>query len=114
MLEIVHDLAPGAQLYFANAGDGTSLSFEQAVNFLAANTDVVVDDISFLGSVPYDGTSAVSTNTATARIRTQIQFEATSRQLQTKPSTIGESRESLIRERILRCRVRQVRAARQP
>jgi len=65
MLEIVHDLAPGAQLYFANAADGTSLSFEQAVNYLAANTDVVVDDISFLGP-PYDGTSAVSTNTATA------------------------------------------------
>jgi len=65
MLEIVHDLAPGAQLYFANAADGTSLSFEQAVNFLAANTDVVVDDISFLSSLPFDGTSPVSTNTAT-------------------------------------------------
>src|SRR5882762_6825795 len=65
MLEIVHDLAPGAQLYFANSGDGTSLSFQQAVNFLAANTDVVVDDIGFF-SPPFDGTSAVSTNTATA------------------------------------------------
>ncbi len=65
MLEIVHDLAPGAQLYFANAADGTSLSFEQAVNYLAANTDVVVDDISF-PIPPFDGTSAVSTNTATA------------------------------------------------
>lgn len=65
MLEIVHDLAPGAQLYFANPADGTSLSFEQAVNYLAANTDVVVDDLSFLGQLPYDGTSAVSTNTST-------------------------------------------------
>lgn len=65
MLEIVHDLAPGAQLYFANPGDGTSLSFQQAVDFLAANTDVVVDDLSF-HSPPFDGTSAVSTNTATA------------------------------------------------
>jgi Subtilase family len=64
MLEIVHDLSPGAQLYFANASDGTSLSFEQAVNFLASNTDVVVDDISF-HSPPFDGTSAVSANTAT-------------------------------------------------
>lgn len=64
MLEIVHDLSPGAQLYFANASDGTSLSFEQAVNFLAANTDVVVDDISF-HTPPFDGTSAVSANTAT-------------------------------------------------
>jgi hypothetical protein len=64
MLEIVHDLAPGAQLYFANAADGASLSFEQAVNFLAANTDVVVDDISFFAP-PFDGTNAVSANTAT-------------------------------------------------
>ncbi len=65
MLEIVHDLAPGAQLYFANGADGTSMSFQQAVNFLAANTDIVVDDIGFF-SPPFDGTSAVSTNTATA------------------------------------------------
>ncbi len=63
MLEIVHDLAPGAKLYFANFD--TSLSFEQAVSFLDANTDVSVDDISFLGSLPYDGTDSVSTNTAT-------------------------------------------------
>jgi hypothetical protein len=63
MMEIVHDLAPGAQLFFANGG--TSLEFEQAVNFLASNTDVVVDDISFF-TPPFDGTSAVSTNTATA------------------------------------------------
>ncbi len=65
MLEIVHDLAPGAQLYFANAADGTTMSFQQAVNYLAANTDVVVDDVSFLSSLPFDGTSPVSTNTAT-------------------------------------------------
>lgn len=66
MLEIVHDLAPNAKLYFANAGDGSSLSFQQAVDFLSANADIVVDDIGFLGSLPYDGTDAVSTNTATA------------------------------------------------
>jgi len=63
MLEIVHDLAPGAKLFFANFD--TDMSFEQAVDFLAANTDIVVDDISFL-TPPFDGTSAVSTNTATA------------------------------------------------
>ena len=63
MMEIVHDLAPGAQLFFANGGTG--LEFEQAVNFLAAHTDIVVDDINFF-TPPFDGTSAVSTNTATA------------------------------------------------
>ena len=39
LLEIVHDLAPGAKLSFAN-GD-TDLAFNQAVNFLAASNDVV-------------------------------------------------------------------------
>ncbi len=63
LLEIVHDLAPGAKLSFAN-GD-TDLAFNQAVNFLAASNDVVLDDIGFFGE-PYDGTSAVSSNTAAA------------------------------------------------
>jgi hypothetical protein len=63
LLEIVHDLAPGAKLTFAN-GD-TDLAFSQAVNFLAASNDVVLDDIGFYGE-PYDGTSAVSANTAAA------------------------------------------------
>src|SRR2546426_5263424 len=63
MLEIVHDLAPGGQLFFSNGG--TSLEFNQAVNFLAANADVVVDDIGFFAQ-PYDGTSVVSANTAIA------------------------------------------------
>lgn len=62
MLEIVHDLAPGAQLLFANYD--TSLAFEQAVDSLSSNADVVVDDISF-HTPPYDGTSDVSANTAT-------------------------------------------------
>src|SRR5207245_11561777 len=61
LLEIVHDLAPGAKLAFAN-GD-TDLAFSQAVNFLAASNDVVIDDIGFLGEA-YDGTSGVSRNTA--------------------------------------------------
>jgi hypothetical protein len=63
LLEIVHDLAPGAKLSFAN-GD-TDLAFNQAVNFLAASNDVVLDDIGFFGE-PYDGTSGVSANTAAA------------------------------------------------
>jgi hypothetical protein len=63
MLEIVHDLAPGAKLFFANSD--TSLQFNQAVNFLAANTDVAADDLGFFG-LPYDGTSLVSSNTAAA------------------------------------------------
>jgi len=63
LLEIIHDIAPSARLSFAN-GD-TDLAFNQAVSFLAASNDVVVDDIGFFGE-PYDGTSAVSRNTAAA------------------------------------------------
>jgi len=63
LLEIVHDIAPGAQLAFANAD--TDLAFNQAVNFLASSNDVVVDDLGFFGFA-YDGTSPVSANTASA------------------------------------------------
>jgi len=63
LLEIVHDIAPSAQLFFANFD--TSMAFKQAVNTLASQTDVVVDDIGFFGA-PNDGSSDVSTNTANA------------------------------------------------
>ena len=61
ILEIIHDIAPNAQLRFANFG--TALEFITAVDFLAANSDVVIDDIGFFGK-PYDQTSDVSTNTS--------------------------------------------------
>ena len=63
LLEIVHDLAPAAQLSFANAD--TDLAFNQAVNYLASINDVVVDDLGFYGDAN-DGTSSVSQNTAAA------------------------------------------------
>jgi hypothetical protein len=64
MLEIVHDLAPGADLWFGNFAMGTGLDFTAAVTCLAANADVVVDDISFFNAGPYDGTSFISANTS--------------------------------------------------
>ena len=63
ILEIVHDLAPAAQLSFANPD--TDLAFNQAVDFLAATNDIVLDDLGFFAE-SYDGTSAVSSNTARA------------------------------------------------
>jgi hypothetical protein len=75
LLEIVHDVAPGAQLSFANID--TDLAFNQAVNALAAVNDVVIDDLGFFGEAS-DGTSRVSSNTAAAlnnnanRIRTYV------------------------------------------
>ena len=73
MLEIVHDIAPGAQLYFGHfrrASGSTSVDFNAAVDCLAAHTDVVVDDIGWLNVGLYDGTSSVSTNTSTELNRT--------------------------------------------
>lgn len=63
ILEIVHDLAPGSKLSFANFD--TDLTFAQAVDYLASTNDVVIDDIGFFG-VPFDGTSVVSSATAGA------------------------------------------------
>ncbi len=64
MLEIIHDIAPKARLLFANSG--TSTEFNQAVNWLHANCDIVVDDLGFYNLGPYDGTSALSANITAA------------------------------------------------
>ncbi len=66
MLEIIHDLAPGAQLFFAPNG-GTSLAYQRSVRWLVAQgVKVVADDVLFFNVGPYDGTSAVSLEAAAA------------------------------------------------
>jgi subtilase family protein/CARDB protein/List-Bact-rpt repeat protein len=57
MLEIIHDLAPDAELWFANFE--TLLEYEAAAAFLAANVDVVVSDITVHGFFP-DGRNSVA------------------------------------------------------
>ncbi|MDD4238765.1 MAG: S8 family serine peptidase [Desulfotomaculaceae bacterium] len=48
MLEIVHDLAPGADLYFHDCG-ANSLAFNDAIDeLIAAGCNVICDDISWL------------------------------------------------------------------
>jgi subtilase family protein len=80
MLEIVHDLAPGARLVFGNWGFATALDFNATIDCLAANTDVVVDDIGFFNAGPYDGTSFISQNTNDELNRTsnRVRLYATS------------------------------------
>ena len=77
ILEIVHDIAPGAQLRFANFS--TSVEFMAAVDFLASVSDVVIDDIGFFAR-PTDQSSDVSTNTAAelANLANPIRAYATS------------------------------------
>ncbi len=70
MLEIIHDLAPGAELWYGyfglNAiGAGTSLDFIDAVDCLAANVDIVVDDITLFANGQYDGSGSVAANAST-------------------------------------------------
>ena len=68
MLEIVHDMAPGAELWFGyfgfNVTTGTTLDYMQAVDCLAANVDVIVDNVTYMNNGLYDGTSAVSQDIA--------------------------------------------------
>lgn len=67
MLEIVHDLAPEAQLYFATAWNGVD-SFADNIKALAnAGCKVIVDDVGYLGEAPFQDdviTQAVNTVTA--------------------------------------------------
>ncbi len=57
MLEIIHDLAPGAELWFARAS--TTMDLLNMANFLAANVDIFVSDIGFPGFFP-NGQNSVS------------------------------------------------------
>ena len=65
MIEIVHDIAPGAQLSFGAVA--TDADMIAAVNYFARRVDVIVDDVSFF--FPADQQSDVSRNTAAAMAR---------------------------------------------
>ncbi len=47
MLEIIHDLAPGAQLYFATAKPDRAQFGQNIRDLAAAGCDVIVDDVSY-------------------------------------------------------------------
>lgn len=63
MLEIVHDLAPGAQLYFAT-GNTSITSFAQNIRDLrTAGCDIIVDDIGYFVESPFQDGAPGATNT---------------------------------------------------
>ncbi len=62
MIEIIHDLAPGASISFAAVL--TDLDHITAVNYFAQRVDIIIDDISY--AFPANQRSDVSVNTTTA------------------------------------------------
>jgi hypothetical protein len=67
MLQIVHDLAPGAQLYFATAFAGFA-SFASNIQALrTAGCDIIIDDVIYFAESPFqDDLIAQAVNTVTA------------------------------------------------
>jgi Subtilase family/Domain of unknown function (DUF5011) len=67
MLEIVNDLAPGAQLYFATAF-GSEEGFAQNILNLRSNgCNIIVDDVGYFDESPFqDGIVAQAVNSVTA------------------------------------------------
>jgi Ca2+-binding RTX toxin-like protein len=65
MLQIIHDVAPGAQLLFHRSG-GTETEFAQAVRALErAGADIIIDDIGFsTSSLFQDGVAAQAVTAA--------------------------------------------------
>ncbi|MFQ5429645.1 MAG: thrombospondin type 3 repeat-containing protein, partial [Phycisphaerae bacterium] len=67
MLEIVHDLAPGAQLFFATAFSGQASFAQNILDLRAAGCDVIVDDVFYFAEPAFqDGVIAQAVETVVA------------------------------------------------
>ncbi len=69
MLEIVHDMAPGASLYYATALSGVASMATNILNLAAApnNCHIIVDDVTYFNEGAFqDGPIAQAVNTVTA------------------------------------------------
>ncbi|HEY6393192.1 MAG TPA: S8 family serine peptidase [Bryobacteraceae bacterium] len=66
MMEIVQDLAPGAQIYFATANGGQAAMAANIASLAAAGCTIIVDDITYLAEAAFqDGPIAQAVNTFT-------------------------------------------------
>jgi len=67
MLEIIHDIAPGAQLFFATAGGGEANFAQNILNLRAVGCDIIVDDVRYFTEPPLqDGIVGQAVNSVTA------------------------------------------------
>jgi hypothetical protein len=68
MLEIIHDLAPDAALYFATAMGSPAAFAKNIQNLQAAGCQVIVDDVGYFDESPFqDGIIAKAVNAVTAK-----------------------------------------------
>src|SRR5499427_6782034 len=63
MLEIIHDLAPGAQLYFATANSGIAGFAQNIRDLRTAGCDIIVDDVFYFVETPFQDGQPAPTNT---------------------------------------------------
>jgi hypothetical protein len=72
MMEIIHDMAPGASLYFATA-DNSIASFAQNIRDLrAAGCNIIVDDVFYFVETPFqDGQASSVVSTSNGGVVTQ-------------------------------------------
>jgi hypothetical protein len=72
MMEIIHDMAPGASLYFATA-DNSITSFAQNIRDLrTAGCDIIVDDVFYFVETPFqDGQAPSVVSTSQGGVVTQ-------------------------------------------
>ncbi len=67
MMEIIHDLAPDAALYFATAGNGEASFAQNILDLRSAGCDIIVDDEGYFDESPFqDGVIAQAVNTVAA------------------------------------------------
>ena len=67
MLELIYDLAPGAQLYYATAFTSQASFAQNILDLRAAGCDIIVDDVSYLREAVFqDDNVAQAVNTVTA------------------------------------------------
>ncbi|MBM3844732.1 MAG: hypothetical protein FJ405_00405 [Verrucomicrobia bacterium] len=67
MLELIHDLAPAAELYFASAFNGVASFAENIRALRAAGCQIIVDDVTYFSESPFqDGPIAQAVNNVSA------------------------------------------------
>ena len=67
MLEIVHDLAPDAQLYFATAFNSEASFAQNILDLYSNGCNIIIDDVGYFDESPFqDGVVAQAVNTVTA------------------------------------------------